>query len=151
MGDHLAAAKLYERSGAYLEAAESWYANGAKERAKALAGNGPLMVAGDHPLVAMLPEALDHTTNAPDSTIMLTDLQILLGAGMLYDSAVAGAGAFGKRASASRFRESISGISPTAVGPERGRYVLVGEGGHGRRVHAEVHLHRLIVGDRHLE
>lgn len=55
------------------------------------------------------------------------------------------------RENARSISRSISGIYPTSVGPERGRYVLVGEGGHGRRVHAEVHLHRLIVGDRHLE
>ena len=55
------------------------------------------------------------------------------------------------RENARSISRSISGIYPTLVGPERGRYVLVGEGGHGRRVHAEVHLHRLIVGDRHLE
>lgn len=86
---------------------------------------------------------------APDSARVTREGRV--GQSRARDDAVAGAGAFGKTRERCHAARLISGISPTAVGPERGRYVLVGEGGHGRRVHAEVHLHRLIVGDRHLE
>ena len=42
--------------------------------AKALAGAAPLMVAGDHVLALMLPDALDRVTHAPAVSISLIDV-----------------------------------------------------------------------------
>ena len=42
--------------------------------AKAFAGAGPLVVAQDHVLAAMLPDALDRTSHAPHIIITTADM-----------------------------------------------------------------------------
>ena len=43
-------------------------------KAKALAAGGPLVVAHDHVLAAMLPDALDRTTHAPHVVVRASDM-----------------------------------------------------------------------------
>ena len=57
-------------------------------RLKSLVGNGPLLVAEDHKLAKMLPEALDRTTHAPKVLITQWQLNKMMLGGALYDAAI---------------------------------------------------------------
>jgi hypothetical protein len=61
-------------------------------RIKAMAGDGPLLVAKDHALPLMMPKAFDDTAHAPSVKIDSTDLMALLGPHLLYDAEVAAGG-----------------------------------------------------------
>jgi hypothetical protein len=61
-------------------------------RIKAMAGDGPLLVAKDHALPLMLPKAFDDTAHAPQVKIDSTDLMALLGPHLFYDAEVAAGG-----------------------------------------------------------
>ena len=54
-------------------------------KAKALAKGGPLLIATDHVLAVMLPEALDRAAHAPHATIDMVDVQSALISGMIFD------------------------------------------------------------------
>ena len=62
-------------------------------RMKTLAGAGPLLLAQEHMLVVMLPEAFDRTSQAPKVVVNLTDLHSLLFGGLLFDGDLVDKGA----------------------------------------------------------
>tara|TARA_B110000046_G_scaffold16210_1_gene15535 strand:- start:179 stop:2677 length:2499 start_codon:yes stop_codon:yes gene_type:complete len=57
-------------------------------RALSLPGDGPLVIAGDNPLVQLLGKAIDTTTYAPKCVITHTDLMYIFGDGLLYGADV---------------------------------------------------------------
>ena len=60
--------------------------------AKAFAAGGPLMVAQDHVLAVMLPDALDRTSHAPHIIINTTDMHGACVGGLLFDPTAAALG-----------------------------------------------------------
>ena len=54
-------------------------------KSKALANGGPLILAKEHVLAVMLPDAVDFDTHAPNGVIDLTDLQSAAIGGMLLE------------------------------------------------------------------
>ena len=65
---------------------------GAAAKMKALAYNGPLLIAADHALAALLPDALDTVANAPWLTIDMRDMLYMTVGGLLFAPEVAQAG-----------------------------------------------------------
>ena len=62
-------------------------------KAKALAAGGPLLVAPDHVLAVMLPDALDRTTHAPQVVVRTTEMHGACIGGLLFEHAAAARGA----------------------------------------------------------
>ena len=86
--------------------------------AKTLVNNGPLLVAKDHLLAAMLPEALDRTKHAPHAIINMIDVQSALIGGMIFDASIFESGVHFSVETA-RFEQLLKDLDNAAFALER--------------------------------